>query len=287
MSHLIPQQRVNKNGVPVIKHVLPPASGPASKQAIPAPQTATPATEDWAATEPLVYSQIALRTDSPDDVIARIGGFDPSLRKQISDAILSGDDYSSYVGLTLMDERDEAKIRYIIGSLSFHRAITIEHAESQSVPLMYMRSSLKGLTQRFSIEYFGYAKDEMTDERLRYFKADIVSDTFNFRHKYPVNFERYAALKEIADNIDLVEKALPAMVQANSAIRHWRQENRESTDAGAMGAEDLLAIANVVKDRPDSAGYFYPYVRSRGAFDPEGFIVMIDTASPALYEGVL
>jgi hypothetical protein len=48
-----------------------------------------------------------------------------------------------------------------------------------------------------------------------------------------------------------------------------------------------LEIARVVKERPDSVEHFRQYARTRGMFNREDFLNMIDTESPTLYDGVL
>jgi hypothetical protein len=177
-----------------------------------------------------------------------------------------------------------------MGTLSFHRSLHLaifkDEMEGQYKRTI-QQSAHSSLTRRFSFEFFGYPEGEVTKERLEYFKADIVDEAFDFRHAYPMNFERHAALRVLVENIDLIEAALPAMAQVKAGMRHWRQEKRLSTDATYLLVPDMLEIARVVQEHPDSAERFYQYARLRGEFDVQGFITMLDTKSPALFEGAL
>jgi hypothetical protein len=244
----------------------------------------------WSDLEPMVRDYVALRTDSPEDVVRRISNLDPVVQRQVTDALLSGDDYSSFTALSVMEECKDNQIAYIMGTLSFHRAMHHGmHGEEERSKYsgVIQRSGFSSLKSRFSFEYFGTPEGEVTQERLDHFKAEVLSDNFDFRHVYPLSFERYAAMQEVVSNIDLVEAAIPALTQVKAGMRHWRQANGKSTDAPYLYVEDMMGIAQVVKARPDSAGHFYQYVRNRGNFDADVFTAMIDTASPSLYEGVL
>lgn len=291
MSNLIPEVRVNKLGVPVTKHVLPPSAGPTSKFTIPSPAAMVSAPRDnWGEKESLVREYLSDRTDSPDDIMWRLVRLDPSLRRQFTDALLSGDDYSSYIALTAMEECREPQLPYIIGTLDFHRVLhqaMFSDRTDGKYSKFVQKSGFSSLKRRFSFEFFGEPEGEATKERLDFFKADVVDEAFDFRHAYPMNFERHAALQELVKNIDLVEAALPAMAQVRTGMRHWRQENKLSTDATYLLVPDMLEIASVVQERPDSAEHFYKYARLRGEFDAQGFITMLDTKAPALYEGAL
>lgn len=287
MSNLIPEVRVNKLGVPVTKHVLPPSAGATPKTAIPSPALAQ---DNWGETKGMVAEYLHDRTDSPDDIMWRLSSLDPVLRRQVTDALLSGDDYLSPIALKTMEHCKENQIPYIIGTLSFHRALhlaTFRDERNEGYRQIVERSAFSSLKNRFSFEFFGQPQGEATPERLDFFKADVIDDYFDFRHAYPVNFEKHAALQELVKDIDRVEAALPAMAQVKTGMRHWRQENRTSTDAPYLLVPDLLDIARIVDEQPESAGHFYQYARMRGSFDASDFMNMVSTESPALYNGVL
>jgi hypothetical protein len=251
---------------------------------VPAPR------DNWAEAEPLVREYVSSRTDSPDDIMWLIARLDPTVRRQVTDALLSGDDYSSFIALTTMESSKEPQIPYVMGTLSFHRSLHLavfkDEMEGQYKRTI-QQSAYSSLTRRFSFEFFGTPEGEVTQERLEYFKADIVDEAFDFRHAYPVGFERHAAIRVLVENLDLIEAALPAMAQVKAGMRHWCQENKQSTDAAYLLVPDMLEIARVVQERPESAEYFYQYARLRGEFEAQGFITMLDTQSPALYEGAL
>lgn len=291
MTNLIPEKRVNKLGFPVTKHVLPPSAANKTKTAIPVPSFSVVDTRgQWSDLEPMVRDYVALRTDSPEDVVHRISKLDSVVQRQVTDALLSGDDYSSFTALSVMEECKDNQVAYIMGTLSFHRAMHLG-MHGDDAPGKYsgviQRSGFSSLKSRFSFEFFGEPEGEVTQDRLDHFKAEVLSDNFDFRHVYPLGFERYAAMQKVVDNIDLVEAAIPAMTKVKAGMRHWRQEHGKSTDAPYLYVEDMMEIAQVVKDRPDSAGKFYQYARDRGGFDADTFTAMINTASPSLYEGVL
>lgn len=289
MNNLIPEVRVNKNGVPVVKHVLPPSAG-GSKSSIPALSMIPVQTDDWARDEPLIREYLATRTDSSDDIVWRMAKLDPVVRRQVTDALLSGDYYSSSIALRTMEHAKAPCIPYIMGTLKFHRSLHLavfEDEMSGKYRDTIQASAYSSLSHRFSFEFFGTPEGEVTPERMDYFKADIVDEAFDFRHVYPVNFERHAAVRVLVENLDLIEPALPAMAHVKKGMRHWRQEKALSTDAPYLLVTDMLEIARVVQERPDSAGHFYQYARLRGEFDAQGFLTMIDTKAPALFEGAL
>lgn len=294
MNHLTPEVRVNKNGVPVVKHVLPPKM----PKVIDLPQMpamrsmmAKMAHSSKSQQQTISAQLIDIENDNFDvDDLANINKLPPEVKTHVEEVLANGDDYAKFITLGAVRECRTNQVPYVMGTMEFHRKFNEESFLNESDDRFaeaIRNGMVSALKNRFSFEFFGNPEGEATQERIDYFKADILSNHLDFRHVYSLAHERHVALSKIVDNIDLVEDGVPAIMKVKKGMRQWRSENKQSTDAPYLRVPDVLEISSVSREFPDMEEAFYRYARMHGEFNIEGFRTMMETKSPALFEGAL
>jgi hypothetical protein len=296
MSNLIPEQRFDKNGRLVTRHVRSTAPLLFGKSGIPSPKAhhyhATTAVEEYMET----LAERGAESGNIPAIADALAAVNEETRILVMTALHDHTDTNSTLMLSYaLTTKDEQFIRSVSLSLGYCSNYVRTVASRENVDPKQYKSILGGLhhshngivqmsSKGMPLAEYDHARDEMIATA---FKVEHIAQWTSMSRKVQLKFEYYKHLSLLADNMEEVEAATPAIVELVAARRHHAIAHKESTDALALDAHDLMSIAAIVSDYPHAENRIYDIVIDHGSFDPDRIRLALESGSPVLVQGVL
>jgi hypothetical protein len=151
-----------------------------------------------------------------------------------------------------------------------------------------LHHSHKGLSQMSSTKMPLSEYDRERDELIATaFTVEHIAQWTNMARKVHLKFEYYKHQSILADNMDKIGAAVPAIVELVAARRNYAIAHKQSTETLSLDAHDLMSVAAIVSDYPHADKQMHDIVVGHGVFDPDRIRLALENDSPALVEGVL
>lgn len=307
MSNLVPEKRVNKNGVAVTKHVRP-AAVPTSKTALPAPalsgsastanQTApAPTAEDiidlmWKRKQEL--SESPRRQPSFGYEKPFIDKFPDELRQGIHDFIRTANNAEVYEIERLVTYHAQEPNRFSAVVNTIDDVRRIDTAGDNDYPYA-ARRSCDNITKLYDDLGLDSFKGEIGEYHFSVIKAERVAASLSLsRRGYSVPHEFYSELEVVRQNLDTIIPALPVILAAEQA-RGDAYSTRLSDRTQSQNAEayklitgkEIVGIAEYVQQYPERMEIILATIKERGEFDRELIDTMVASGASAVASGTL
>lgn len=287
MSNLTTEVRVNKNGVPVTKHVL---AGPKVKsggKSMPAPSLpSTVESKPKVLRAPKGEKILAHLRTRDEDLFGKgsllpafkyeipyIDKWEPQVRQELFDFITAADktDFRAVREIVQSDYDQPNKVSLIVNTMATIRIINecatygSEGTAADDISQLYSLYNLKDYKGNVDEYHYSVVKSEHLAKIVGIHKND-----FSVPHQY------YQQLEMMRASMDTIEPVLPLIIL-------------ESNSKGYAGisASRVLEIAEYGQQHLEHLDYIVETVRERGGFDPEFIDEMISTGSLALSKGML
>lgn len=299
MTNLVPEQRFDKNGRLVTRHIRSTKDILFGKSGMPAPvphsYDATTAINDYVQ----VLSDFGIDSSDITEMASGIRRVNEETRILVTAALHECPDTVALLALShALATKDEQYIRSITLSLEYcsgyARAIADRDSRGATDPARSYRNvfdSFHSLHKSMNRSSAPFEVSSYNPERDKYiadtFKAEHLTDHMNTARKVPLKFELYKHISMLFDNMDAVEKASYACVEVKTALRHYALKNKKSTDAISLDAHDVLAIAAIASDYPHANDKLYDAIIDHGSFDPDRIKLALENDASALIQGVL
>lgn len=297
MPNLIPEQRFDKNGRLVTRHVRSTAPLLFGKSGLPSPKAhhyhATTAVEEYM--ETLV--ERGAESGNVPAVAEALTAVNEETRILVMTALHDHTDTNATLILSYaLTTKDEQFIRSVSLSLGYcsdyvrtvvdtENVVDPKHYKSILGGLHHSHKSLENASSPgMPLADYDHERDELIATA---FKVGHIAAWTNMARKVNLKFEYYKHQSLLADNMEEIEAATPAIGKLVAARRHYAHMNKESTDALSLDAHDLMSIAAIVSDYPHAENRIYDIVVGHGTFDPERIRLALESDSPALVQGVL
>lgn len=298
MTNLMPEQRVDKNGRVVTRHVRSTAQLLFGRSSIPAPQPhsydANTAISDFVRT--LEERGAANGNNNVTAIAASLKSVNEETRIMALTALQDHEDMHSTLMLSYaLGTKDEQFIRTVSLSLNYCSAYIGAVASRENVDgkgygsiLGGMHHTHKGLLKDTSSDMPLADYDRERDELVATaYKVEHLSRFTNMSLKVPLAFEHYKQMSMLADNMEMIEDAVPAISDLMAALRHYAQTHDKGKQKFSLDAHDMMAIAEIVRDYPRANNHIYDIVVDHGSFDPDRIKLALESESYALVQGVL
>jgi hypothetical protein len=275
MSNLIPEVRVNKNGVPVKKYVKA-DTGTVTAKSLPAPALSFQPEEDKPVTvEDIVdllnenYSVIALTKAD----MSRLSDFPPELLGKAAKLIKEWPD-KSLEGLSALFGPNLRRQNI------FDACVTL----ADDVRKMYSPDNygnpIKSITDACNKHEISQMDTDPIDYHYSLIKAEVIAQSLYLDSPFRalVPHQQSMFLEDIRRNLDVIEPAAPVI----AAIGTITGEDEEGMDF-----DETLWTAEFVNRFPGQAVKIANMVLDRGEFDDEVIEEVLASESPAISEGIL
>ena len=259
---LIPEQRIDKNGRVVIRHVKAGGAATGAGRSIPAPKSITAPSKGTrrekliSSVTELVVGDNALATRraslSAETVATKLKKFkDDAVITAVGEA-MSDPERARYVGSILKDsflydEEPENYLKLVVGVDQMF--VEIEKYGEQMPKSMY--SDIPNLYSSMGFKERDF-RGPVTDEHLEYFKAHLLASKIGLHDSgYPIKALYYRQIESIRENLDVIQEALPVIVC--SLRRDYYKNNWdgivEVMDKVKASGNTAVDIANVMMER--------------------------------------
>jgi hypothetical protein len=302
MSNLIPEKRVNKNGVAVTKHVKPAGAPSASLSGLPAPALPTAGASHETPSAERVHQQLDARylelhgntgrgIPSYGYELPYIDKFPATVREEVFEFLKTAEAdevaeissffehsydkpnrFSAYVNTI----RDLKWIERCAGETSDRRI-------NDSFRQIYDRLELSKTDTKVDEFHYGVIKAELIASRLHLSPAG-----YSVPHLY------YREVETLRANFDDISPSLPvvfAAMESREAAYRKRLEDRtlpqEDRKYSPITGEWVMEVAEYAQRYPDATQLIADTIRERGEFDRELIDSMIATSAGAVASGVL
>jgi len=300
MSNLVPEKRVNKNGVAVIKHVRA-AGDTLSKSLLPAPML--PAVAEPVAVSsraPTAYdlrerleARFAETTTGANDVptfgyeMPHIDKFPDSVRRDIYDFLesASASDCHRIKSFFSRDYDNPNIFSAFVNTIDDVRWIETcrdEHAAQQSAQNLINLVSKLGLN-RSKTTIGQYHFDVIKSEHI----ASILQlsiDDFSVHHEY------YREIETIRTNLDTIIPALPVVFALAVSQEDDYMSSNSPHPKGKyrpMTGEQVVEVASYAQNHPDHTEVLIATIKERGEFNPELMDAILEGGATAVASGTL
>lgn len=278
MSNLIPEVRVNKNGVPVTKHVKA-DTGASNAKSLPAPALSFQIEEDKPVTvEDIVdllqgtettYSVIALT--NADKV--RLSEFSPEVLNKAAKLIREWPDKSLEGLSTLFGPNLRNRDLFDV-------CVTL----ADDVRKMYSPDDagdpIRHITTACNKHEITKMDTDPTDYHYGLIKAEVIAQGLYLDSPFRalVPHQQSMFLEDIRRNLDVIEPAAPVIAAIGTLT---------GLDDEGQDFDEVLWTAEFVNRFPGQAVKIANMVLDRGEFDDEVIEGVLTSESPAISEGIL
>jgi len=300
MSNLVPEKRVNKNGVAVTKHVRASAV-PVSTAPLPAPSlsTGTPTTAPTARDlRERLLARLAELSPGAEQRISTFGyelpyidEFPESVRQDVYDFLETANDNDCHEveQLFRLDYENPNLFSAFVNTIRDVRWIETcrdEHGAKRSADnfrktfdKVGLRKAKNGLSQY----HFDVVKAEHIAAILQLSEDDFVTP-----HEY------YGEIEVIRKSIDTILPMLPvvfavAIAREDAYIGRYMNGNSPKSKMSykPMSSTQIIEIAEYAQQYPDRTEMIASTIKERGEFDTELIDTMIAGGATAVASGVL
>lgn len=278
MSNLIPEQRFDKNGRLVTRHVRSTAPLLFGKSGIPSPKAHV--YDAQAAVEEYMETLVERGAESGNvpAIATALSAVNEETRIIAMTALHEHTDYDATLMLSYaLVTKDEHFIRSVSLSLgfcsSFIRAITFRDGldprnyKATLSDFQHVHNRITKTTGgRLPLPEYDNERDEMLATA---FRVEYLGDWANMSKKVPLKFEYYKNLSLLEDHMNEIEPAIPAIVETMTARRDHATANNIAPNTLSMDANDLISIAALVRGYPHADKKLYDIVVSHGVYDAD------------------
>lgn len=296
MRNLTPEQRVDKNGRLVTRHVRNNAPLPFGKSGIPSPKAhyydAATAVEEYMQT----LVERGAESGNVPAIADALGAVNEETRIIAMTALHDHPDKDSTLMLSYaLVTKDEQFIRSVSLTLGYcsdyvRTVATRENADARDYKTILgglhhvHRGLMNTSSTRMPLPDYDRERDELVATA---FKVEHISHSTSMSRKVLLKFEYYKHQNILADNMDEIEPAIPTIMELVAARRKYAIAHKQPTDDLSLDAHDLMSIAAIVSDYPHADKQMYDIVIGHGVFDPDRIRLALENKAPALVEGVL
>lgn len=304
MSNLIPEKRVNKNGVAVTKHVRP-ATTSSSKTALPAPAlSGSASTVIQTAPVPTAANIIERMwerkkelSDSPRRQPSFgyeqpfIDKFPDELRQGIHDFIKTANTAATSEIERLITYHSDEPNRFSAFINTIDDVWKIDHVRGE----YDVRRSCDTITRLYDDLGLVKFRGEVSEYHFSVIKAEHVASALRFARKnYSLPHEYYREIDVIRQNIDTIIPAISVLIATeNSRVSAYVDRISDSTlprpdDAYRhMTGDELVGVAEYMQQHPERTEMVVATIKERGDFDRELIDTMVASGASAVASGTL
>lgn len=303
MSNLVPVKKVDRNGKVVTRHVRPTGSnGKRASLPSPAPH----------------YYDASTAVEEFVDTIRRRGA---SIEQEsvIANSLYALKEESRIMVMTALEENpevidtsilchalyseDEMYIRTVSLNLDFCSDLVVAFMKQDQRQNKVSARILKNAADRMYAKYqrtfttpqnssTGKAEvveydSERDDLVSRSFKVEVISGIVHMENKSVTKLDYYTQCGMIANNLDLVDPAIFAIVEAHYGISQHNNAKGKKWDVPSLSAHEVLAISQIVSDLPDVNARIYDIMLERGEFNDGVVRRMLSEGATSLSHGLL
>jgi hypothetical protein len=304
MSNLVPEKRVNKNGVAVTKHVRP-ATATTFKTALPAPAlSGSVSTASQTAPAPTAADIVELMwqrkkelSDSPRRQPSFgyeqpfIDKFPDELRQGIHDFIKTAKtaETSEIERLITYHSDEPNRFSAFINTIGDVWKIDAALGEYDA------RRSCDKITRMYDSLGLTKFRGKISEYHFSVIKAEHVASALRLSPKdYSLPHEYYREIEVVRQNIDTIIPAVPVIIASEkSRLSAYVDRISDPTLPQPEDAyrhtkgEDIVEIAEYVQQYPERVEMIVHTIKERGEFDRELIDTMVTSGASAVASGTL
>ena len=303
MSNLIPVKRPDRNGKIVTRHVRDNtvASG---RLSLPSPSMnyydATTAVEEFM---DVVHARGA-SVEQASVISQNLYGLKEESRIMVMDALESNPDViDTSVLCHALHVGDELYIRTTSLNLGFCSDLAAAFMKQDQRQDKTSARILKNAANRVYAKYqrafippqrpsgepieVSEYDSERDDLVSRSFKAETIASIVQMESKSVTKLDYYSQYAMVANNSDLVDPAVFAIVEAHYGLSQHNRENGKKWETASLTGHEVLAISQIVYDLPEASKRIYDIMLDRGEFNDEVVRRMLSEGATSLSRGVL
>ena len=282
MTNLIPEQRPDKNGKLVTRHVK---TGGGSKPAtsLPAPAPVAPAKREPLA---VIEDALAQKLEDGDDlqgIVMYLKMSAPITQQIVADALENYETDEEFDVLyrvinSAIDpgflQLATSDIKFIVDLSKTVKTGDTSYPARRAVSVMEstFTNKFRSRGTRDSQEY-GYTK------HLGMFKAAVIARALEIDDNVSSDFEEYEQYLHIHENMELLMRHLPACNKVMVGMESHVKGKRATS-------EEAVAVCRILEEFPDSETLIVDFVEDRKSFDEQAVRESLTSAS-ALSRGAL
>lgn len=302
MSNLVPEKRVDKNGVLTTKHVRAVEAPAGTKSNLPAPSLSGAASKPSRAPsaetivqrlrqrEEELYGDDAMRVGAYKHQLRYIDKFPPALRQEIHDFIASSNK-SGYLGMKVLikdhysDPKRFSAYLNTIGDIDWVSSCAGDTRGNgpERFRSIYERLELENWNDDLTQYHFDVIKAEHLATKL-----NISSTTYSVPHEY------YGDLEALRKNFDVISPALPVVMAYKQARERVFTEKIQDPDLPQeerkfkqITAAEVLEVAAYANQYPEHITLIADTIRERSEFDRGLIDTMVGSGASAVAAGTL
>jgi hypothetical protein len=281
MNHLMPEQRADKNGKLVVRHVKVDKVAKLHMAAIPAPSLVSQAESN----DEIIKREMIACGSSEHEASDYLGFLDARgdrTKRIIAKALTNRRDHGDYAAIKhVMAVSVEAGVMQLATSdISFMRRLAdCFPADGRMSP---QRSAFNLIENAFR-ENFKLTRFQDSVNEINYlkhadaFRVTVLSNLLGVKDNVPSSFEAREQEAHILENLDEFLENLPEHVKASAALNDW---NLNPT------SHDILSMSRMVKEFGSTTDAVVAAVIERKRYDEDEIRAVLTTA-PALSQGAL
>lgn len=278
MSNLIPEVRVNKNGVPVKKYVKAEA-GASNGKSLPAPALSFQAEEERPVTAEDI-KDLLQGTETPYSVVAltnadmvRLSEFSPETLGKAAN-VIKGWPEKSLEGLSTLFGPN------LRSPNIFDVCVTLADDVRKTYPPDVEANPIRHITTACKKHGIDKMDTYPTDYHYGLIKAEVIAQGLYLDSPFRalVPHQQSMFVEDIRRNLEVIEPAAPVIAAIGTLT--------EFDDQG-QDFDEVLWTAEFVNRFPGQAVKIANMVLERGEFDDEVIEEMLSSESPAIAEGIL
>lgn len=281
MTHLIPEQRVDKNGNLVTRHVKQDAGSRIQAGSIPAPSLAK-TVESPAEVIRREFLSYGFSEHEANVYIGYSANLGHETQKVVAEALLNRteDEDVANVKHIITVAMDPGVVQLAVSDLDFFRKIKECFPSGERMSQQRAAFNVFESTFRNNFKTATFADNIKDFDYLRYappFRAEVVSSILQIKGNASTTFEEREQEDHIKDNID---EFVDNIIEHHSVALTTR-------DYGInLSSRDILGISNMIKEYGSTVEVITMAIVDRKRYDEDEIRSILSTA-PALSQGAI